>query len=167
MLTPGVPVFRQKKKFSVPVWYRSGTGWVRSGTGRDKTKPKRRRFRVNLKPYLSSPPNSQPLVLFSATRFSLYFALDSLSSLLSILSVSHFLTPPLVHSVLSFSLSHSTGDGRRNGRGGRGDCGSEDLRRVGNPRTSLIVDLIVVFSDFFSHFGSDCSDCGMGLWYFC
>ncbi len=112
--------FSPKKKFSVPVWYRSGTGWVRSGMGRDKTKPKRRRFRVNLKPYLSSPPNSQPLVLFSATRFSLYFALDSLSFLLSILSVSHFLTPPLVHSVLSFSLSHSTGDGRRNGRGEKG-----------------------------------------------
>jgi hypothetical protein len=46
MRTPGVPLFRQKKKFR----YGFGTGWVRvryragrvrygSGTGRDKTEP--------------------------------------------------------------------------------------------------------------------------------
>uniref|UniRef100_A0A2N9IJE4 DUF659 domain-containing protein n=1 Tax=Fagus sylvatica TaxID=28930 RepID=A0A2N9IJE4_FAGSY len=60
----------------------------------------------------------QPLNLilfsFSATRI--------LSLLCSILSVSHFLTPPPVHSVLSFSFPHSTGDGRQNGSG---NCGSE------------------------------------------
>ena len=167
MDTAGVPLhayprctrFSPKKKFSVLVWYRSGTGWVRSGMGRDKTKPKRCRFRVNLKPYLSSPPNSQPLVLFSATRFSLFSALDSLSLTSSLhrwctrFSLSHFLT-------LLVTSDETEG-------AGRSDCGSEDLRRVGNPRTSLIVDLIVVFSDFFSHFGYDCSNCGISLWYFC
>ena len=77
MDTVGVPLhagctrFSPKKKISgtglVRVGYGSGMSRVGSDTGRDKTKPKRLRFRVNLKPYLSSPPDSQPLVLFSAT----------------------------------------------------------------------------------------------------
>ena len=79
---PSVYPFFAKKKISgtglVQVGYGSGTGRVGSNTGRDKTKPKRRHFRVNLKPYLSSPPDSLPLILFSATRFSLFFAFDSL-----------------------------------------------------------------------------------------
>jgi hypothetical protein len=128
---PAYPFFAKKKKFPVRVWYRSCTGQVGSGIGRDKTEPKRHRFRVNLKPILSSSPDSQPLVLFSATPFSLFSTLDSLSSLLSILFVSHFLTPPPVHSILSFSLPYSTGDGRRYGRG------FEGLQRAGDPRTSI------------------------------
>ncbi len=151
MCTPDVPIFRQKKKI-FPV------------RGRIKLSQNGIVLRLNSNPIYLFHPILSHSMLFSLTRFSLFFALDSLSSLLSILSVSHFLTSPLVHSVLSFSLPHSTGDGRRNERG---DCGSEDLRRASDPWTSLIVNLIVVLSDFFSHFGSDCSNCGMGLWYFC
>jgi hypothetical protein len=39
MRTPGVPLFRPKKKIPVRVGYGSGTGRVGSGTGRDKTEP--------------------------------------------------------------------------------------------------------------------------------
>ena len=91
---------------------------------------------------------------FSATQFSLF-------------SAHHFLTRFL--DSLCLLLSHSTAGAlgslsltssfyRR--QNGRSDCGSEDLRQAGN-RGSFIMDLIVVFSNFFSYCGSDCSDCGI------
>jgi hypothetical protein len=155
---PAYPFFTKKKKKNY------GTGRVGPIQGGIKLSQNDVVLRLNSNPIYLLHPILSHSMLFSLTRFSLFSALDSLSSLLSILSVSDFLTPRPVHSVLSFSLPHSIGDGQRNGRG---DCGSEDLRRAGDPRTSLIVNLIVVFFYFFSHFESDCSDCGMGLWYFC
>ena len=98
--------FSPKKKISIRVWYGLGTGRVRSGTGWDKTKPKRRRFRVKLKPYLSSSPDSQPLdSLLSNLILSLLYSRFSLS-----------LTSSLHRQCTQFSLSHfftlpATGDG--------------------------------------------------------
>ena len=99
MRTPGVPVFGKKKKnFPVWFWYRLGRVKYGSGTGRGKTEPKQRHFKVNLIPiYLLQSILSHSFS--SATPLSL-------SSLLSI-------PPPPVHSVLSFSFPHSTGDGLR------------------------------------------------------
>jgi hypothetical protein len=109
MRTLGIPIFGQKNIFPIR---------VRSGPVRGGIKPSQNGvvLGLKLKPYLASQPLDSILYSFSATRFSL------LCSQLSLFSVSHFLTPPPVHSVLSFSLPHSTGDGRRNGRG---NCGSK------------------------------------------
>jgi hypothetical protein len=157
MDTVGVPLHaypwrtrfsQKKKKNSIWVWYGSGQVGYGLGTSRTKTKPNGIVLGLNsnpisfLHPILSHSILSNLIPSLLCSRFSLFSALDS----------------------LCLSLPHSTGVGQRNGRG---DCGSEDLRRAGDSRTSLIVDLIVVFFDFFSHCGSDCSDCGMGLRYFC
>ena len=120
--------FFVKKKNPIQVWYGSGTGW-------DKTKPKRCRFRVKLKPYLSSPPDSllcNPILSLLYSWFSLSLT-SSLHRWCTWFSLSHFLT----------------------------------LSVTGDRTEGAIVDLIVIFFYFFSHFGSNCSDCGMGLWYFC
>ena len=72
---PAYPFSAKKKKFLVRFWY--GSGWVQYGfgTGRGKTEPKRRRFKVNLKPiYLLHPILSH--LFSSATPLSLFSALD-------------------------------------------------------------------------------------------
>ena len=87
---PAYPFLAKKKTFPVRVWY---------GSDRDKTEPKQHRFRVNLKRILSSPPDSQPLVLFSATPLSLFSAFDSLC-----LSLPHSIAGALGSLFLTSSL---------------------------------------------------------------
>ena len=87
---PAYPFLAKKKTFPVRVWY---------GSDRDKTEPKQHRFRVNLKRILSSPPDSQPLVLFSATPLSLFSAFDSLC-----LSLPHSIAGALGSNFLTSSL---------------------------------------------------------------
>jgi hypothetical protein len=131
MRTPGVPIFQKKKKKNsdtglVRVEYESGTGRVGSNTGRDKTEPKRHRFRVNLKPIYLLHLDSQPLVLFSTTPLSLLL-LSFLSLLCFRFSLS--LTSSLHRRCTRFSLSHfltlpTTGYGTEG-----------DLRTCGEPAT--------------------------------
>ena len=95
MRNPGVPIFGQKKNFR----YGFGTGWVRIGSGPVRGGVKLRQNGVVLREI------SNLFIFFTrflATRSPLQRL--SLSSLLLI-------PPPPVHSVLSFSLPHSTGDG--------------------------------------------------------
>uniref|UniRef100_A0A2N9JBU6 Reverse transcriptase Ty1/copia-type domain-containing protein n=1 Tax=Fagus sylvatica TaxID=28930 RepID=A0A2N9JBU6_FAGSY len=84
------------------------SGRVEFDTGQDKTKPKQHHFRLK----------TETLFSFSATQLNspLSQQPDSLFSMLSILSVFHFLTPLPMHSVLSFSHPHSIGDGQQTAR---------------------------------------------------
>ena len=73
---PAYPFSAKKKNFLVRFWYGSGRVQYGFGTGRGKTEPKRRRFKVNLKPiYLLHPILSH--LFSSATPLSLFSALDS------------------------------------------------------------------------------------------